>query len=83
MRDLIVPRDVDEDDIHNSHDLLQAHSYLAIARILMYGSKAEPDKAGLDIVPTGGETPADETVPEPGAETPAEPTEEVPETLPA
>jgi len=33
VRDLIVPRDVDEDDIHNSHDLLQAHSYLAIARI--------------------------------------------------
>jgi len=33
VRDLIVPRDVDEDDIHNSHDLLQAHSYLTIARI--------------------------------------------------
>ena len=33
VRDLIVPREVDEDDIHNSHDLLQAHSYLAIARI--------------------------------------------------
>jgi len=33
VRDLIVPRDVDEDDIHNSHDLLQAHAYLAIARI--------------------------------------------------
>jgi hypothetical protein len=55
----------------------------SIARILMYGSKAEPDKAGLDTVPIDGETPADETVPEPGAETPAEPTEEVPETVPA
>lgn len=33
VRDLIVPRDVDEDDIHNSHDLLQAHAYLAIARV--------------------------------------------------
>lgn len=33
VRDLIVPRDVDEDDIHNPHDLLQAHSYLAIARV--------------------------------------------------
>ncbi len=33
VRDLIVPRDVDEDDIHNSHDLLQAHAYLAISRI--------------------------------------------------
>lgn len=33
VRDLIVPRDIDEDDIHNSHDLLQAHAYLAIARI--------------------------------------------------
>ena len=33
VRDLIVPRVVDEDDIHNSHDLLQAHAYLAIARI--------------------------------------------------
>jgi len=33
VRDLIVPREVDEDDIHNSHDLLQAHAYLAIARI--------------------------------------------------
>ncbi|MGI9215356.1 MAG: hypothetical protein ACR2HS_06995, partial [Gammaproteobacteria bacterium] len=33
VRDLIVPKNVDEDDIHNSHDLLQAHAYLAIARI--------------------------------------------------
>ena len=61
----------------------------AISRILMYGIK-EDDKASnpeddaiaapdLTSVPTGGETPEDETVPEPGAE-PS--TEEVPEELP-
>jgi len=60
----------------------------AIARILMYGSKAEPSKEEAGTVPTGGETPADETIPElpAGEETsPAEeapPTEEVPEELP-
>ena len=61
----------------------------AIARILMYGGveKEEPKEeeetmaaADLTSVPTGGETPEDETVPEPGAEAP---TEEVPEELPA
>jgi hypothetical protein len=62
----------------------------AISRILSYGSKEEDseDKENetmaddLTSVPTGGETPADETIPEPGAEEPA-PTEEVPEELPA
>jgi hypothetical protein len=59
----------------------------AISRILMYGNKAEPDKEVTATVPTGGETPSDETtleVPpsEGGEETP--PTEEeVPETVPA
>jgi hypothetical protein len=62
----------------------------AIARILMYGGveKEEPKgeeeitaAADLTSVPTGGETPEDETVPELGAE--ASPTEEVPEELPA
>ena len=33
VRDLIVPENADEDDIHNTHDLLQAHAYLAIARV--------------------------------------------------
>jgi hypothetical protein len=37
----------------------------AIARILRYGGGAEPDKdAPTGEVPTGGETPADETSPE-------------------
>jgi hypothetical protein len=55
----------------------------SISRILMYGGGAEPEKtdAEMNAVPTGGETPADETTPEaPAAETP--PTEEVPEELP-
>ena len=55
----------------------------SIARILRYGGGAEPDKeAPTGEVPTGGETPEDETIPE----TPAEetsPTEEPEETLPA
>jgi hypothetical protein len=55
----------------------------SIARILMYGGGADPEKeAPTDTVPTGGETPADETIPE-VPEAPAEPTEEVPEELPA
>lgn len=33
VRDLIIPDEADEDDIHNANDLLQAHSYLALARI--------------------------------------------------
>jgi len=56
----------------------------AIARVLRYGGGAEPDKdAPVGEVPTGGETPADETSLEaPVEETP--PTEETPEeTLPA
>jgi hypothetical protein len=49
----------------------------------MYGGGADPEKeAPTDTVPTGRETPTDETVPE-VPETPAEPTEEVPEELPA
>jgi hypothetical protein len=60
----------------------------AISRILMYGgiekeeSKEEETMAAPDLtsVPTGGETPEDETVPELGAEAP---TEEVPEEVPA
>jgi len=59
----------------------------AISRILSYGSKEDSeDKENetvaddLTSVPTGGETPADETIPEPGVEEP--PTEEVPEELP-
>jgi hypothetical protein len=53
----------------------------SIARILMYGGGAEPDKEEPKV-PTGGETPADEPTPEtPPSETP--PTEEVPEELPA
>jgi hypothetical protein len=67
----------------------------SIARILMYGSSAEPEKSQSELgaVPTGGETPADETIPEipasgapTGEETPpteAPPTEEVPEEVPA
>jgi len=62
----------------------------SIARILMYGGGTEPDKeeAGgetlMGEIPTGGEMPADETVPETpaGEALPAE--EEAPEeTLPA
>jgi hypothetical protein len=63
----------------------------SIARILVYGGGAEPEKeeAGetpMGEIPTGGEMPADETVPEPGAETPFPETpaaEEPEETLPA
>jgi len=58
----------------------------AIARILMYGSKTEPSKEEIGSVPTGGETPPDETTPEtpPAEETPPAPEggEEVPEELP-
>jgi len=67
----------------------------SIARILMYGSSAEPEKSQSELgtIPTGGEPPADETIPEiPTPETPAgeevppteiPPTEEVPEEVPA
>jgi hypothetical protein len=52
----------------------------SIARILMYGSKAEPEKEEGGIIPTTGETPADETAPEaPAPEPPAEGEEEAPE----
>jgi len=58
----------------------------AITRILMYGSKTEPSKEEIGSVPTGGETPPDETAPETPAaeETPPAPEggEEVPEELP-
>ena len=60
----------------------------SISRILMYGGGSEPEKTETEIgaVPTGGETPADETVPEtpseiPTPEAPAEeetPAEELP-----
>ena len=56
----------------------------SISRILVYGGGAEPEKDGeapIGEIPTGGETPADETVPETPAEE-APPTEEVPETVP-
>jgi len=50
----------------------------SIARILRYGGGAEPDKeAPVGEVPTGGETPADETTPETTPEAP--PAEETPE----
>ena len=56
----------------------------SIARILMYGNKAEPEKESSNTVPTGGEIPADEPTPEtPPAEGGEEPEEEVPETVPA
>jgi hypothetical protein len=62
----------------------------SIARILMYGGGTEPDKeeAGgetpMGEIPTGGETPADETVPETPAELTPPSEEEAPEeTLPA
>jgi len=57
----------------------------SLARILMYGSKADPEKESSNTVPSGGEIPADEPTPEAppaeGGEEPAE--EEVPETVPA
>jgi len=55
----------------------------SIARILRYGGGAEPDKEEpVGEVPTGGETPADETTPEATPEAP--PAEETPEeTVPA
>jgi hypothetical protein len=62
----------------------------SIARILVYGGGAEPEKeeAGgetpIGEVPIGGETPADETVPETPAELAPPSEEEAPEeTLPA
>jgi len=62
----------------------------SIARILMYGGGTEPDKeevggeAPMGEVPTGGEMPADETVPETPAELTPPSEEEAPEeTLPA
>jgi hypothetical protein len=62
----------------------------SIARILMYGSSAEPEKSQSELgaIPTGDEIPADETIPEipaGGEIPPAEvaPTEDVPEEVPA
>jgi hypothetical protein len=57
----------------------------SVARILMYGGSSEPEKTESEMnkVPIGGETPADETVPEtPPTETPAEETEPPSEELP-
>jgi hypothetical protein len=52
----------------------------SVARILMYGSKAEPEKEEGGLIPSTGETPADETAPEaPAFEPPAEGEEEAPE----
>jgi len=55
----------------------------AIARILMYGASGGKEEISGEV-PTGGETPADETAPAPAEETPpAEaPAEEIPETVP-
>jgi hypothetical protein len=61
----------------------------SIARILVYGGGAEPDKEGAEEtpmgeIPIGGEMPADETVPEAPAELTPPSEEEAPEeTLPA
>jgi hypothetical protein len=58
----------------------------SIARILMYGGGAEPEKTESEMnkVPTGGEAPADETVPEvPAGGAEETPTEEIPEEVPA
>jgi hypothetical protein len=62
----------------------------SIARILVYGGGAEPDKEGAEEqtsmgeIPMGGEMPADETVPEPGmGEIPPAEEEAPEETLPA
>jgi hypothetical protein len=60
----------------------------AISRILMYGTGGGEKEEVSGEVPTGGETPSDETIPEVPSETPAEETppaeEETPEeTLPA
>ena len=59
----------------------------AIADLLMFGPAATKDEVSGEV-PTGGETPADETSfeapsSETPAETPSEPTEEVPEEVPA
>lgn len=58
----------------------EQHAIESVARILMYGSKAEPEKeeeGGGGLIPTSGEIPADETAPEapaPEEETPEEET---------
>jgi hypothetical protein len=59
----------------------------SIADLLMFGPAATKEEVSGEV-PTGGETPADETSfeapsSETPAETPAEPTEEVPEEVPA
>jgi hypothetical protein len=55
----------------------------AIADLLMFGPAATKEEISGEV-PTGGETPSDETSFEaPPSETPAEPTEEVPEEVPA
>jgi len=52
----------------------------SVARILMYGSKAEPEKEEGGLIPLTGEIPSDETAPEaPAPEPPAEGEEEAPE----
>lgn len=57
----------------------------AIADLLMHGAPAQKDEVSGEV-PTGGETPADETSGAPTEETPPSeetPTEEVPEEVPA
>jgi hypothetical protein len=52
----------------------------SVARILMYGSKAEPEKEEGGLIPSTGEIPSGETAPEaPAPEPPAEGEEEAPE----
>jgi hypothetical protein len=52
----------------------------SVARILMYGSKAEPEKEEGGLIPSSGETPPDETAPE--AFTPEPPAPESEEEAP-
>jgi len=65
----------------------EEHAAESIARILMYGTKSEPNKEDLTSIPTHGELPADEPTAEPetptageGEETPS--TEEIPAVVP-
>jgi hypothetical protein len=54
----------------------------SISNILMYGASINNKEEASSEIPTGGETPADETTPEVAPEV-APPTEEVPEEVPA
>ena len=65
--------------LHNINE--EQRAIESVARILMYGSKAEPEKEEGGLIPSSGEIPADETAPEaPAPEPPApEGEEEAPE----